>query len=50
MFTNIPWDGQVFNKTEVFPTTRFYLKNTINWFLFNPDALLIIRAHPAEKK
>lgn len=49
MFTNIPWDGQVFNKTEVFPTTRFYLKNTINWFLSNTDALLIIRAHPAEK-
>ncbi|WP_277013516.1 hypothetical protein [Capnocytophaga granulosa] len=49
MFTNIPWDGQVFNKTNIFPTTRFYLKNTINWFLSNPDALLIIRAHPAER-
>ena len=49
MFTNIPWDGQVFNKTEGFPSTRMYLENTINWFVNNPDCLLVIRSHPAEK-
>lgn len=49
MFTNIPWDGQVFNNTDVFPTTRFYVINTLKWFKKNPDCVLIIRAHPAEK-
>ena len=48
MFTNIPWDGQVFNKTIDFPSTRKYIKDTIHWFEKNPDCLLIIRAHPAE--
>lgn len=49
MFTNIPWDGQVFNKTEGFPTTQFYITNTIDWFLKNKDCALVIRSHPAEK-
>jgi hypothetical protein len=48
MFTNIPWDGQVFNKTEAFPTTIVYVRYTIEWFKQNPDCLLVIRAHPAE--
>lgn len=48
MFTNIPWDGQVFNKTDDFPSTRKYIKDTIQWFEKNSDCLLIIRAHPAE--
>lgn len=48
MFTNIPWDGQVFNKTDDFPSTRKYIRDTIQWFERNPDTLLIIRAHPAE--
>lgn len=49
MFTNIPWDGQVFNKTEGFPTTRDYITNTISWFIANIDCALVIRSHPAEK-
>lgn len=49
MFTNIPWDGQVFNKTDAFPSTRLFIKNTLDWFEGNKDCLLIIRAHPAEK-
>jgi len=49
MFTNIPWDGQIFNKTETFPDTKSYVKSTIDWFINNPSCCLIIRAHPAEK-
>lgn len=49
MFTNITWDGQVFNKTEGFPNTNSYINNTVEWFIKNPDCLLVIRAHPAEK-
>ncbi|SHG22938.1 hypothetical protein [Dysgonomonas macrotermitis] len=49
MFTNIPWDGQMLNKTEAFPSVRSYVRSTIKWFSENPDCALIIRAHPAEK-
>jgi hypothetical protein len=49
MFTNIPWDGQVFNVTKGFPSTMEYISHTINWFIKNPNCLLVIRAHPAEK-
>lgn len=49
MFTNIPWDGQVFNKSEGFPNTNLYITNTIEWFIKNPSCVLVIRAHPAEK-
>ncbi len=48
MFTNIPWDGELGNRTVGFPSTRKYVKSTIQWFEKNPDCLLIIRAHPAE--
>ncbi len=48
MFTNIPWDGQVSNGTEHFPTTKVYLKSVMDWFNKNQDSLLVIRAHPAE--
>lgn len=48
MFTNIPWDGQIFNRTKEFPTTRVYLKSVVDWFKENPECLLVIRAHPAE--
>lgn len=48
MFTNIPWDGQIFNQTEGFPNTQFYIDSVFNWFINNPTCCLIIRAHPAE--
>jgi len=48
MFTNIPWDGQVFNQSKEFPNTEVYLKSVIDWFVLNKDCALIIRTHPAE--
>ena len=48
LFANIPWDGCVYKKTEHFPTIRFFTRKVLDWFVKNPDCLLIIRAHPAE--
>lgn len=48
MFTNIPWDGQIFNQTAGFPNTNYYVNSVISWFEKNKDCYLIIRAHPAE--
>jgi len=48
MYTNIPWDGEMLKTTENFPTTRKFVKSVIEWFNYNTDCLLIIRAHPAE--
>lgn len=48
MFTNIPWDGQIFNQTPGIPDTKFYVRTVVSWFEKNPDCNLIIRAHPAE--
>ena len=48
MFTNIPWDGQIYNKSEGFPDTLTYLSSVIEWFATNSSCALIIRAHPAE--
>mgnify|MGYP004029981833 CR=1 FL=1 len=48
MYSNIPWDGQVFNKTKEFPTTAAFVTLTIEWFKKNCNCCLIIRAHPAE--
>jgi hypothetical protein len=48
MFTNIPWDGQIYNKSEGFPNTYSYLNSVIEWFVINSNCALVIRAHPAE--
>lgn len=47
MFPNIPWDGQAFSYSPVFPSIREFVRTTIEWFK-GKDAYLIIRAHPAE--
>lgn len=49
MYTNIPWDGEVFNKSKGFPNNVTYITSVINWFINNPDNCLVIRPHPAEK-
>lgn len=46
-FPNIPWDGQAFSYSEAFPTIRTFVRETIAYFE-QRDAVLIIRAHPAE--
>lgn len=48
MFTNIPWDGQIFNLSKEFPSTKNYVSSVIKWFEVNRDCALVIRAHPAE--
>lgn len=48
MFPNIPWDGQAFSYSELFPSIREFITVCIEWFK-NQDAYLVIRAHPAEK-
>jgi hypothetical protein len=47
MFPNIPWDGQAFSYSELFPSIREFVITTIEWFK-GKDAYLVIRAHPAE--
>ncbi len=48
MFPNIPWDGQAFSYSELFPTIREFVKESIEW-VKGQDANMVIRAHPAER-
>jgi len=48
MFPNIPWDGQAFSYSEVFPSIREFIQTSIEW-VKTENAYLVIRAHPAEK-
>ena len=48
MFTNIPWDGQIFNTTAYVPNTRKYLEKVLGIIKASDKIGLIIRAHPAE--
>jgi hypothetical protein len=48
MFPNIPWDGQAFSFSELFPTIREFIQDSIEW-VKGKDVNMIIRAHPAER-
>jgi hypothetical protein len=48
MFPNIPWDGQAFSYSELFPTIREFVKDSVEWVKYQ-DVNMIIRAHPAER-
>ena len=47
-YCNIPWDGQVFNKTIDFYNTEIVIRTLVDWFIENKRCCLVIRAHPAE--
>ncbi|MFL2582544.1 MAG: hypothetical protein ACJ0QJ_05240 [Flavobacteriales bacterium] len=47
MFPNIPWDGQAFSSSELFPTIREFITESIEW-VKGQDVNIVIRAHPAE--
>ena len=48
MFPNIPWDGQAFSYSELFPTIREFVQDSVEW-VKGQDVNMIIRAHPAER-
>lgn len=48
MFPNIPWDGQAFSYSEIFPTIREFVEESVEW-VKSQDVNMIIRAHPAER-
>lgn len=50
LYPNIPWDGQTYKSSDVFPKIENWIQYTIEWFKQNPDIDLIIRAHPAESR
>ncbi|CEK10230.1 hypothetical protein [Legionella hackeliae] len=50
MFPSIPWDGQTFRPNIFFDSIDSWIYETIDWFANQDDAILVIRAHPAEKR
>lgn len=48
LLTNVFWDAQLHYPTNVFPTMRDWLIETVEHFIGRPELQLIIRVHPAE--
>ncbi len=48
LFTNIVWDAFLFSEAESTMSMLEWLQATIDFYIKNPDAYLIIKAHPAE--
>lgn len=50
MFPNLCWDAQLHFSSLVFRTMKEWVVETVRYFATRTDAVLIIRAHPAEKR
>ena len=50
VFPNISWDAQISFKPKVFESMNDWLITTVEWAAENPEVIVIIRAHPAEKR
>ena len=50
VFPNISWDAQISFKPKTFESMNDWLITTVEWAAENPEVIVIIRAHPAEKR
>lgn len=48
LLTNVSWDAQIHYESNIYDGMFDWLKDTIRFFLDNPESHLIIRIHPAE--
>ncbi len=49
LFTNIVWDAYLYTEAENSMNMLTWLQATIDFYIKNPDACLIIKVHPAEE-
>lgn len=49
-FSNVVWDSNVLTKNAGFRDMREWLQVLVDWFAAHPDCLLVVRAHPGERK
>ncbi|MBS4058923.1 MAG: hypothetical protein KG029_00860 [Bacteroidetes bacterium] len=50
LFTNVVWDSVLFYKSRIFSDQLDWLFQTVEYFIQNPDAQLVIRIHPSEAR
>lgn len=48
LLTNVSWDAQIHYDSRIFSDMHEWIRETINFFVKEPDVNLIIRIHPAE--
>jgi len=48
LLTNVSWDAQLHYESRIFSDMHEWIRETILWFIKNPDCNLIVRIHPAE--